>query len=43
MASWFDFWESNETSQEIIGPEIMGTISPEISNHEIIIPETVLS
>jgi hypothetical protein len=41
MTSWFSFCESNKTSQEIIG-EIIGTISPEISSHKIIIPEIVL-
>jgi hypothetical protein len=39
MANSFDFFESNETNQEITGPEIIETIS----NHGIIIPETVLS
>jgi glutamate mutase epsilon subunit len=43
MASWFGFWESNGTSQEITSPEINGTINPEINSHGIIIPETVLS
>jgi hypothetical protein len=43
MTSWFGSWESNGTSQEITGLEIIETISPEINSHGITIPETVLS
>jgi hypothetical protein len=30
MAIWFDFWKNKGIKQEIIGPIINGTISPEI-------------